>query len=399
VPDDDPDELTTLTRLIVLNTVLLADALDGRDHTHIRYETAVRDRHAAWAALAGLIPQHRLPLAAQPTPAAGDDLFATTNHKTSLAAHLIPAEAAQVADCTAETLSAVADRVSASVLERAAMWLTGAEHYQLADRPPTPPRNRHGRTACPPPPEAGYVYLHGLAWRNLLISNAEFAGLLNALHAAGIPNTQRGTHLLLVPMPNERGGRIHWSPERDTWTVSPGFAYHPVYWVTWIGAAVFAAVNSARLPTHGELHVLAADVEPSNHDYALGDVAPVAHVTAPQGVHHPVGNVQVWCSDGPLARFDQPVERWIHGAAWNTPATAEEVNRLRSRHLLGASRGIGIRLVRDVSAPFTGPTVAQAATMLDTWIDSLADRSRSLAALDFRGVAALQADVGLRAHV
>lgn len=36
VPDDDPDELTALTRLIVLNTVLLADALDGRGHAHIR---------------------------------------------------------------------------------------------------------------------------------------------------------------------------------------------------------------------------------------------------------------------------------------------------------------------------------------------------------------------------
>jgi formylglycine-generating enzyme required for sulfatase activity len=243
------------------------------------------------------------------------------------------------------------------------------------------------------------VYLRGLAWRDLLVSNAEFCGVLNALHAAGIPNTQRGTHLLLVPMPHERGGRTHWSPEQETWTVSPGFAHHPVYWVTWLGAAVFAAVNSARLPRHGEVCVLAADTEPSNHDYALGDVAPVAHMIAPHGVHHPVGNVQVWCGDGPMARFDQPVERWIHGAAWNTPATAEEVNRLRSRHLLGASRGIGIRLVRDVSAPFTGPTVAQVATVLDTWIDSLADRRRTLADLDLGIVAALQADVGLRAHV
>ncbi|MEV4197447.1 MULTISPECIES: hypothetical protein [Micromonospora] len=398
VPDDGPDELTALTRLIVLNTVLLADALDGRDHTHIRYETAVVDRPAAWAALDGLIPQNHVPATAQAAPMAGDDLFATTNHKTSLAAQLTPAEAAQVTACTAETLAAAAAAVPPGVLERAAVWLTGAEHYQLADRPPISRGGRY-RVASPPPPEVRYVYLRGLAWRNLLVSNAEFCGLLNALHVAGVPNTQRGTHLLLVPMPHERGGRIHWSPEHETWTVSPGYEHHPVYWVTWIGAALFAAVNSARLATHGELCVLAADTEPSNHDYALGDVAPVAHMIAPHGVHHPVGNVQVWCGDGPAATFGQPVQRWIHGAAWNTPATPQEVNRLRSRHLLGASRGVGVRLVRDASAPFTGPTVAEAATVLDTWIDSLADRSRPLADLDLGIVRALQADVGLGAHV
>ncbi|MFC0528586.1 hypothetical protein [Phytohabitans kaempferiae] len=397
VPDDEPDQLTALTRLIVLNTVLLADALDGRDHAHIRYETAVLDRAAAWTPLAGLIPQNRLPRTPEDAAPAGDDLFATTNHKSNLAAQLTPAEAAQVTRCTAETLAAAAAAVSPRVLDCAATWLTGAEHYQLAEKPK--PSRTGSRVASPPAPDAAYVYLRGLAWRNQLASNAEFAGLLNALHAAGVPNTQRGTHLLLVPMPHERGGRIHWTPQHETWTVSPGFEQHPVYWVTWLGAAAFAAVNSARLPAHGELCVLAADTEPSNHDYALGDVAPVAHVTAPHGIHHPVGNLQVWCGDGPPPQFGQPTQRWIHGAAWNTPATVEEVNRLRSRHLLGASRGIGIRLVRDVTAPFTGPTIAQVATVLHTWIDGLADRGRPLADHDMEIVRALQADVALRAHV
>jgi hypothetical protein len=214
-----------------------------------------------------------------------------------------------------------------------------------------------------------------------------------------VTNSQRGTHLLLVPMPHERGGRVHWSPERKSWTVSPGFDHHPVYWVTWLGAAVFAAVNSARLPTHGELRVLAADTEASNHDYAIGDVAPVAYLTAPHGIHHPVGNLQVWCDDGPPALFGQPVERWIHGAAWNTPATAEEVDRLRSRHLLGASRGVGIRLVRNATTPSAGRTVAQVAVVLRNWIDSLTDRSRTLADLDLDVVRGLQADVALQTHV
>lgn len=400
VPDDDPDGLTALTRLIVLNTVLLADAIDGRDHTHVRYETAVLDRPAVWSALAGLIPQHRLPRDATSAPMAtgGDDLFATTNHKTSLAAQLTETEAAQVTACTAETLSAVEGRVPSRVLNRATKWLTGAERYQLVDRR-MPARGGRSGTVRGHASEIAYVHLQGVAWRNLLATNAEFCGMLNALHAAGVPNTQLGTHLLLMPMPHERGGRIHRSTEHETWTVSPGFEHHPVYWVTWIGAAVFAAINSARLPAHRELCALAADTEPSNHDYAIGDVAPVAHPIDPYGIHHPVGNVQVWCGDGPATTFGRPVERWIHGAAWNTPATTEEVNRLRSRHLLGASRGIGIRLVRDVTAPITGPTLAQAATVLDTWIDSLADRGRDLADLDLSIVRALQADVGLRAHV
>ncbi|GAA2493905.1 hypothetical protein [Winogradskya humida] len=398
VPDDDPDELTGLVRMIVLNTVLLSRAVDAREHTHIRYEKAVLDRSAAWQALAGLMPRSRLSRTPGPARLTRDDLFATTNQKTNLVAQLTRTEAAEVEMCTAETLAAASDLVPASVLDRAQTWMTGAGQYQI-EAPSKPPRTGHGHAESPPPPEIAYADLRGLAWRNLLVSNAEFCGLLNVLHAAGVTNTQRGTHLLLVPMPHERGGRVHWSPERESWTVSPSFDHHPVYWVTWLGAAVFAAVNSARLPTHGELRVLAADTEPSNHDYTIGDVAPVVQMPAPRGIHHSVGNLQVWCDDGPLARFGQPAERWIHGAAWNTPATAEEVNRLRSRHLLGASRGVGIRLLRDVTTPLAERTIAQVAMVLHAWIDSLTDRSRTLADLDLDVVRALQTDVALQTHV
>lgn len=399
VPDDDPDNLTALTRLIVLNTLLLADALDGREHTRVRYETAVLDRPAVWRALEGLVLSNGLPSATAPVPVpAGDDLFATIGGKTSLTANLTLAEAAQVSACTNESLSAAQGRVPPSVLDRAAAWLTGAEHYQLADRP-GPARGGRSRRPDPPAPDVAYVHLRELAWRNTLVSNAEFCELLNALHAVGTSSTRRGTHLLLVPMPHERGGRLHWSTRRQLWTVSGGFEHHPVYWVTWLGAAVFAAINSARLPAHGELSALAADAEPSNHSYAIGDVTSVARVISPNEVHDLVGNLQVWCGDGPPATFGQPVERWIHGAAWNTPATIDEVNRLRSRHLLGASRGIGIRLVRDPTTPFTEPAITQIAAALETWIDGLSERRRTLADLDTAIVQALQADVALRAHV
>jgi hypothetical protein len=62
-------------------------------------------------------------------------------------------------------------------------------------------------------------------------------------------------------------------------------------------------------------------------------------------------------------------------------------------------RGIGIRLVRDVTTPFSGPTVAQVAPILEAWIDSLADRSRVPSDIDTAIVRALQADVALQAHV
>lgn len=400
VPDDDPDELTALTRLIVLNTVLLADAIAGRAHTQISYEARILDPAATWASLTGLLPEPGPldALTAAPAASAGDDVFATTNHKTSLAAGLGEHEAARIVVCTADTLAAATRRMPAAVLELAGRWLAGAERYQLHD-PVTPTRRRPVQAPAAPVPDVKYVQRYGLTWRNLLVSNAEFCRMLNALHTAGVPNTQNGSHLLLVEMPHERGGRIHWSQETATWTVSSGYASHPVYWVTWLGAAAFAAINAARLPTHADLCQLAADAEPSNHDYTVGDVIPVVEPSARHDIHHPVGNLQVWCADGPATRFDQPVERWLHGAAWNTTATLDEINRLRSRHLLGASRGVGIRLVRDTTPPQPVPAIADVAALLTAWIDGLADRGRTLGELDAAIVTALQPDVALRTHI
>ncbi|MEW1837691.1 hypothetical protein AB0392_07035 [Nonomuraea angiospora] len=64
----------------------------------------------------------------------------------------------------------------------------------------------------------------------------------------GLHNTSGGAYLLCCEMPHERGGRLHRDPVSGRWMVSPGFENHPAYWVTWIGAAAFAARHSARLP-------------------------------------------------------------------------------------------------------------------------------------------------------
>ncbi len=64
-------------------------------------------------------------------------------------------------------------------------------------------------------------------------------------------------------------------------------------------------------------------------------------------IHHLLGNLQVWCSDGPAAADcpGAPAARWLFGVAWNTPVTVQEARRARHRHILGCSRGVGIRLV------------------------------------------------------
>ena len=111
--------------------------------------------------------------------------------------------------------------------------------------------------------------------------------------------------------------------------------------------------------------------------------------------------MQVWCCDGPSPAelHDGQAARWLHGAAWNTPATREEIHRARHRHLTGCSRGVGIRLVRNPASKKV--PAAELAALLTGWITSLGCRTRSLAALDQAVIEALgsQADVGLGSHV
>lgn len=75
----------------------------------------------------------------------------------------------------------------------------------------------------------------------------------------------------------------------------------PTGW-TWIGAAAFAARHGARLPTRAELTHLSrrCGTRPLNSDYSHGDVTPVVEPgRGARQIHHLLGNVQVWCGDGP----------------------------------------------------------------------------------------------------
>jgi hypothetical protein len=415
VPDDDPPDLTALARLQVLNTLLLADALYQRDHAVelavIRYETAVLDPAAVRAELAWLVPEapgFTAPGGA-PASAAGEDTFATNVVKTELTARLTVADAEEIGAAVASALSAGRDTVSGTAWDLARDWVSGDHCYSLAAPDPAPlPERRRGPAAdgryCPVRWVPGHAD-SGLGWRNLLVTNDEFAAFLNEMADHGLPNCLDGNYLLAIEMPHERGGRLHYNPHARRWIVSPGFGTHPAYWVTWTGAAALAARHGARLPGRAEMiaETSREDLTVTNHGYQAGDTVPVTQPgLGPSEIHHLAGNLQVWCCDGPGGDLPAPASRWLHGAAWNTPGTPEEMHRLRDRHLPGASRGIGIRLVRDHDGRQFPATPAEVAGSLSAWVRSLADRDRPLRDLDealARALAALQADRGLRPHV
>ena len=404
VPDDDPADLTALARLQILNTLLIANALHQRGDKAevIRYETSVLDPGAAHAALARLVPEAPRLTAPRSGPPAGtaaaDDTFATTAGKDDLTALLSASDAGEVSAAADRALSAGHEAVPGPAWDLARDWADGAGLYSLA---PPRPRALPGRSAsasrlsCPVRWVAGH-YGGGLRWRNLLVTNDEFAAFLNEMGNAGLPNHMDGCYLLAVEMPPERGGRLRYNRYARRWAASPGFGHHPAYWVTWAGAAACAARHGARLPTRAELLAETSRdaLMVTNHAYQAGDTVPAAEPgRSPDEVHHLAGNLQVWCGDGPDGTPETPSSRWLHGAAWNTPGTPEEIRRPRARHLSGASRGVGIRLVRDAQHSAVGPR--ELAGLLTNWVRSLSDRTRSLRDLDEalpRALAALQAD-------
>jgi hypothetical protein len=416
VPDDDPTELAALARLQVLNTLLIAKALHDRgnagDVPVIRYETAVLDPAAARAPLARLVPEAP-GFGAVPGPSAvpaAEDTFATTARKEELTAGLTVADAGEVGAATARALAAGRQAVPAPAWDLARDWASGDRLYSLV--PPQQAARRPARHTAPdrgPTCPVRWVPGRGggdLRWRNLLVTNDEMAAFLNEMAGAGLPNCMDGSYLLAVEMPHERGGRLQCTHHARGWTVSPGFGSHPAYWVTWTGAAAFAARHGARLPARAEMIAETGhgDLAVSNHGYQAGDTVPVTEPgRGPGEIHHLAGNLQAWCCDGPAGDPSAPASRWLQGAAWNTPATLDEIHRPRGRHLSGASRGVGIRLVRDHAGQQTAATAGQLAVALTGWIRGLAGRDRPLRDLDevlAGALAALsQPDGGLRPHV
>jgi hypothetical protein len=415
VPDDDPSDLAALARLQILNTLLLAMALHDRggdgELAVIKYETAVLDPAAARARLARLVPEAP-GLGALPGMAvtAAEDTFATTTHKTALTACLTGADAEEVRTASACALAAGRQAVPAGAWNLTREWASGGHFYSLTPplRPASRPPARYAPAGNDLPCPVRWVPGHAcgdLRWRNLLVTNDEFVAFLNEMADEGLLNCLDGSYLLACEIPHERGGRLHYAPRTGRWTASPGFGRHPAYWVTWTGAAAFAARHGARLPVRTEMiaETRRDDLVVTNHGYQVGDTLPVAEPgRGAREVHHLAGNLQVWCADGPPGSPWSPAARWLHGAAWNTPGTPVEVHRPRGRHMSGASRGAGIRLVRD-RAGQPAATAARVAAVLNGWVGKLGNRARPLGVLDeaLAGelVALSQPDRGLGPHI
>ncbi|MFE9968818.1 SUMF1/EgtB/PvdO family nonheme iron enzyme [Streptomyces sp. NPDC005525] len=397
LPLDDPEEPIALGRLIAVNALLLARTLDERGRTIVSYEQHVKDPVGTLARIADLLdvdlpakvqPRLTSPDAAEPTEAT----FATNGHKNELVAELDHRTAELVREHANATLLRAAQTLDPQVTATAAGWLAGDDLYELCE-PVARPRPATRPTAIVQKvPLPAYCPMTPVSWRNTLITNGEMADLLTMLHSAGMPNTQSGTNLLLCPMPHERGGRLHFDPKQRRWLVSSGYEAHPAYWVTWVGAAAMAAWSGARLPTRAEALDASVGAPPAhNCDYAMGDTSSVIEPGRGVGqIHHLVGNLQIWCSDGPAQNAEQPEQRFLFGAAWNTPGTGEAIEAVRSRYLLGSTRGVGVRLVRDpYTTQATGLGAWELANRINGWIDDLGDPACSLGELDRRLVTAL----------
>ncbi|MFI6688007.1 SUMF1/EgtB/PvdO family nonheme iron enzyme [Streptomyces sp. NPDC050485] len=384
---DDPHWATALGRLITVNALLLARALSGqgageRPHLVISYERRVAERTRTQTELARFLgitlPEAEAVARTGVDAAVADTTFATTTDKDALVAELDATTAQLVTEAVTATLHRARRALDPAVTATAAPWLASDDLYEVhqptsrPSRHPRPVRQEADRAGVPRP---AYTPVSGAWWRNLLVTNEEMAELLTLLHAGGAPNSRLGTRLLVCPMPHERGGRLHYEPSTRRWRVSPGYEAHPAYWVTWIGAALMAAWHGARLPTRAEALTATRGVTAYNSDYRVGDCCPVAEPgLGDHEIHHRIGNVQIWCGDGPDQPGAQPVQRYLFGAAWNTPGTPEAATAVRSRYLMGSSRGVGIRLVRDPgTTDAAGLGAWELAHRLNQWADA-ADR-------------------------
>ena len=196
-----------------------------------------------------------------------------------------------------------------------------------------------------------------LEWRNILVTNKEFCLFLNKLMSKGINNIFDGAQLFFNEnMIHERGGRIHFNKIKQKHEVSTGYENHPVYWVTWLGALVFSIYSGLRLPRRSEINLLFKSTKISleiiNAEHKLDDVTPMTTKNCIRGeINDVVGNLAVWCLDGEkhLSGDPQSITRYIYGTSWNRQASLKEITKNHFRPIIGSSRSVGIRLVKDSS--------------------------------------------------
>jgi hypothetical protein len=352
-----------LTRLLFLNTLLIAEALDARPYVEVSYEASVKNHSEILAFLSVEVFPGRDFLSAQEETLdvsnTRQGTFSPGRTKNTLKAFLDTQDEKVVYAELDRLLAAAEMHFSARSIERTKNFLHyNRRSYDLVGRKPASvfPSLAEHKTAAAPiafvPDETNPI-----AWRNILVTNREYAEFLNALRSKNIFNVLDGGQMFFNEnMIEARGGRIHFNTIHNVYEVSAGYEEHPVYWVTWIGALAFAHYRGLRLPTRAELCSLIEHTpvvfDAINAGHVHDDVQPVSLERYVHGaICDVVGNLSVWCSDGPDQKEGDPqsVTKYIYGTAWNRPATTQEMTKGNSRPIVGNSRSVGIRLVQDAS--------------------------------------------------
>jgi len=370
LPDDDSCDLTKLVRMMTLNALLIATNVQVRFHVAVPYELAILEPTKAAEQLQMVDAEIRASF--QSTPAAtsrpalnADNTFSPYLATSQLIARLTTKERDVVSQTLTSALERARQHVHLDIVEAAGDILQShPARYTIeppADRDRSPRSGKQQRSIAPKTATApAFIeFARGLHVKNYLVTNDEFCLFLNQMRDANLDNLIDGVQLLaLEEMPPARGGRIHFNSPRGVYQVLSGYGSHPVYWVTWLGAAAFARSHGARLPRFAEVQALIARSSPTspipNVAFRLGDVSHVAEAGRRfDEIHHTRGNLQVWCEDGPrlVEWTSHALGRFYAGAAWNSPGTERDMSARKVRHIAAASRGIGIRLVRDNTPP------------------------------------------------
>jgi hypothetical protein len=376
--EHDPGSLRKLTRLVVLNALLVSTALNGRDKLIVRYEDSVTDRSITLKRLGQFLIAEGVSMPTEEESHAfqggSDHDFNTRKHKTRLGVDLDKDDLHTVRMEVRRLLADSLTVLSASQYEDVQYLLESSHSYEADGRKIPKATALEPKEIVKPAPE--YVRDGENEWLNQPVSNTEFAQFLNKMYQEGVPNTIHGTQLFVNEnMIPERGGRIWFNSNQGKYDITPGYENSPVYWVTWLGAATYARYHGCRLPQRQEIdaltrkHIDTINPKQINVGHNVGDASPAGQFPAnSQAMYDLIGNVASWCQDGTASTVNPRMSRYMYGSSWNGDATAEAYTHSRERPISGCSRSTGIRLIKDENSMLTP---AELAERFDGWFTLL----------------------------
>lgn len=214
-----------------------------------------------------------------------------------------------------------------------------------------------------------------IEWSEKLATNQEMHVFLNELLETGLDPAL--TYLFIRDdMPPERGGRLIFDKEVGRFMLVAGYEDHPAYWLTWLGAATYAAWRGGRLPTAKEwsaVYEIYHDRlrhDSGNHSYAHDDVVPTGGLI--EGLPHDFfGNLRIWCDDW-AGEGELHLSKALAGISWKH-YLHDRYQPLTEKPFLTNSRVIGARVVYCGSC--TASDIVSAETIVRTVHDFFASQN------------------------